>query len=314
VGSKATVAAAGSSMTWMSSMGEMVSLTTNLVKIPFGAAFGIPSTSHWTGACEPPMRQDGSNRWSRDVRLYLWLAFGITWGAGGLALLLGAFRSEVPGQPLHPLHYVAAFGPSIAGVSMAAVTGRWAGVRQLFARAIPSRAGVPWYIVVLAGFPAANFAATWLIGSDALARLPSWDRLLWLVPLTLVLDTGPLGEEFGWRGFALPKFLDRWSPMSAALILGAIWFAWHLPTFFISTLSQSKLSIPLFFVNSVSLSIVMTWLYLRTAGDLFAMILIHVMANYCGAIGIPFIAEVSAEVVMAALIVVGGGLRPPNSA
>ncbi len=248
----------------------------------------------------------------RPLRIYLWLAFGITWGAGGLALLAGAFRPGVAGRPLHPLHYVAAFGPSIAGVIMAAVTRGWAGVRHLVARVIPTWAGVPWYVVVLAGFPAANFVATWLFGSDALTRLPSWDRLLWLLPLTFVADTGPLGEEFGWRGFALPRLLNRWRPLNAALILGAIWFAWHLPTFFISTLSQSQLSIPLFFVNSLALSIVMTWLYLRTMGDLFAMILVHTMANYCGGIGIPFIAEVSAEAALAALIVACGGLRPPN--
>ena len=93
------------------------------------------------------------------------------------------------------------------------------------------------------------------------------------------------------------------------MILGAIWFAWHVPTFFVPTLSQSHLSIPLFFANSVALSIVMTWLYIRTDGDLLVMILVHVMANYCGAIGIPFTAEVLAELTLAALIVACGGLR-----
>jgi membrane protease YdiL (CAAX protease family) len=239
----------------------------------------------------------------RPLRIYLWLAFGITWGAGGLALLAGAFRPESAGRPLHPLHYLAAFGPSIAGVIMTAVTGGWAAVRQLFARVIPTWSGLPWYAAVIVVYPAASLAATWLLAPASLSGLPSWDRLIILVPLTLVTDTGPLGEEFGWRGFALPRLLARWPQLAAAVILGAIWFAWHLPTFFISTLSQSHLSIPLFFVNSVALSILMTWLYVRTKGDLLLMILVHVMANYCGAIGIPFSAEVSAEVVLAVLIV-----------
>jgi hypothetical protein len=87
-----------------------------------------------------PKRGPSSQRWMTFVRnhaegilacdffitvtasfrvLYVWLAFGITWGVGGLALLAGEIR---PGgaSPLHPLHYVAAFGPSIAGVVMAA--------------------------------------------------------------------------------------------------------------------------------------------------------------------------------------------------
>lgn len=245
----------------------------------------------------------------RPLRIYLWLAFGITWGAGGLVLLTGGMRSGAA-HPLHPLHYLAAFGPSISGFIMAAVTGGRTGVRHLLARVVPTWTSMPWYVAVLLGFPAANLAAAWLLDPESLLRLPSWDRLIYLVPLTLVLDTGPLGEEFGWRGFALPRLLHRWQPLAAALILGVIWWAWHLPTFFIQALSQSQLSIPLFLVNSIALSILMTGLYLRTKGDLLLMILIHLMANYCGTIGIPFLAEVSAEVALAALIVGAGGLRP----
>ena len=145
----------------------------------------------------------------RSLRVYLWLAFGITWGAGGLALLTGGIRSGAA-HPLHPLHYLAAFGPSIAGFIMAAATEGWAGVRHLLARLVPTWAGVPWYAAVLLGFPAANLAAAWLLDPNSLVGLPSWDRLICLVPITLVLDTGPLGEEFGWRGFALPRLLRRW--------------------------------------------------------------------------------------------------------
>ena len=57
----------------------------------------------------------------RPLRIYLGLAFGITWGAGGLALLTGGIRSGAA-HPLHPLHYLAAFGPSIAGFIMAGAT------------------------------------------------------------------------------------------------------------------------------------------------------------------------------------------------
>ncbi len=249
----------------------------------------------------------------RPLRVYFWLAFGITWGAGGLGLLVGAFQPGALAPPRHPLYLLAGYGPSIAGVIMAAATEGRAGLRQLFGRAIPTWAGVPWYAAVLVGYPAAAVAASWLLVPHSLIGLPSWDRLISLVPITLVLDTGPLGEEFGWRGFALPRLLRRRSPLPAALIIGGIWFAWHLPTFFIATLSQSRLSIPVFIVNSVSLSILMTWLHLRTRGDLFVMILVHLMANYCGAIGIPFKAEVSAEVALAALIVAGGGLHVQNT-
>jgi hypothetical protein len=244
----------------------------------------------------------------RPLRIYLCLAFGITWGVGGLALLAGEIRRG-GASPLHPLHYVAAFGPSIAGVVMAASTDGWASVRRLLARVVPSRSALPWYVAVLIGFPALNLVAARILAPDFLAHLPPWHRLLYLLPLTLVTDTGPLGEEFGWRGFALPRLLQRRRPLAAALILGVIWWAWHLPTFFIPALSQHQLSIPIFLVNSLALSVIMTWLYQRTRGDLLLMILVHVAANYCGRIGVPFNAEVGAEVACAALIVACGGLR-----
>lgn len=242
----------------------------------------------------------------RPLQLYWLLAFGITWGAGGLALLTGNIRDGA-GHPLHPLHYLAAFGPSIAGFIMAAATEGRAGVRQLLARLVPARGNVPWYAAVLLGFPAASLAAACLLDRDSLSALPSWPRLICLVPITLVLDTGPLGEEFGWRGFALPRLLRRQSPLMAALLLGVIWWAWHLPTFFIHALSQSDLSIPLFFVNVIALSVLMTGLYLRTGGDLLAMILVHLMANWCP---VPFRSEVCAEVALAALVLCAGWLRP----
>lgn len=243
----------------------------------------------------------------RSLRLYWWLAFGITWGAGGLLLLVGDFRSS---RPLHPLHYLAAFGPSLAGIALAAATHGWSGIQRMVGRLRPTGANTPYYAAVLLLFPAANFLASGLLEPESLGRLPSWWRLVCLVPITLALDTGPLGEEFGWRGFALPLLLRRRSPLPAALILGAIWWAWHLPTFFIQALSQSQLSIPLFLLNTVALSVLITGLYLRTRGDLLLMILVHLMANYCGTIGIPFAAEVTAEVALAALVVAAGWLRP----
>ena len=244
----------------------------------------------------------------RPLRIYLWLAFGITWGVGGVALLAGDIRSG-GAMPLHPLHYVAAFGPTVAGLLMAARVDGRDGLRRLLVRALPRTSSLLWYVAVVVGFPGANVIATWLIAPESLATLPSWDRLLFMFPVTMVTDTGPLGEEFGWRGFALPRLLERQRPLLAAVILGVIWWAWHLPTFFIPALSQSQLSVPVFLVNSLALSVIMTWLYRRTGGDLLLMILVHVAANYCGAIGIPFNVEVVTEVVCAALIVVGGGLR-----
>lgn len=238
----------------------------------------------------------------RTVSVYVALAFGITWGAGGLGLLVGAFDAHATPPRLHPLHYLAAFGPSLAGVFMVAHTAGRAGLRDLFRRAVPRWTRLGWYLAAIGGLVGANLLMTKVLAPAALVALPAWPLALRRLPLTFVGDTGPLGEEFGWRGFLLPRLLKRGTAMRAAVISGVIWFAWHLPTFFIATLSQSALSIPLFLANSLALSVLMTALYVRTDGDLFLMLLVHVLANFCGGIGVPFEAEVTAEVLLAVLV------------
>jgi membrane protease YdiL (CAAX protease family) len=46
----------------------------------------------------------------------------------------------------------------------------------------------------------------------------------------ITLFIGPVGEEFGWRGVALPLLQRRFAPLWASLILGTIWGVWHLPS------------------------------------------------------------------------------------
>jgi membrane protease YdiL (CAAX protease family) len=246
----------------------------------------------------------------RPLAWFFALAFAITWGVGGLALLAHALGSGWALSTRNPLYYLAAFGPSVAGLIMAGRLEGRAGVTRLLSRAVPTRAGLPWYVAVMVGFTIVELAAGRLEDPQILTKLPRWDRLLPLLVLTLVTDPGPVGEEFGWRGFALPRLLRRRRPLAAALMLGLVWGLWHLPTFFIPTLSQSRLSFPIFLLNSVALSVIMTWLYRRTDGDLALMILVHLMSNYsAGTLHVPFHADVGAEVACAALIVAAGGLR-----
>jgi membrane protease YdiL (CAAX protease family) len=245
----------------------------------------------------------------RPLHIYFWLAFAITWGAGGLALLAGVYYPKAGLSSSSPLYFVAGYGPTIAGLIMTGYLEGWGGIRRLLARALPVLAHLPWYLAVLVGYPAIDLLAGWFANPGIFKELPRWDHLLWILATTVVTDSGPIGEEFGWRGFALPRMLQRRSPLTATLILGVLWGFWHLPTFFIPTLTQYQLWFPIFLLNSIALSVIMTWLYLRTGGDLLLMILVHLMANYCSYLKVPFNAEVGAEIVCAVIIVAAGGLR-----
>jgi membrane protease YdiL (CAAX protease family) len=105
---------------------------------------------------------------------------------------------------------------------------------------------------------------------------------LWQLPLlfayVLVLG-GPLGEEYGWRGFLLPRLLERRLPALAALIVRVIWSAWHLPLFFIDGTIQSQVGFGWYSLLTMGLSVVYTYLFLMTEGSVVVATLLHTAGN-----------------------------------
>ena len=98
-----------------------------------------------------------------------------------------------------------------------------------------------------------------------------------------LIALGPLGEELGWRGFLLPRLLERFGPLAAGLIVGTIWMAWHIPAFLMSGLPQSNMSFPVFMVGGIALSVFVTWLFIHARQSiLVAGIIPHALANAWG--------------------------------
>ena len=89
-------------------------------------------------------------------------------------------------------------------------------------------------------------------------------------------------EEVGWRGFALPRLQARHSALVAALIVGALWGLWHLPLFFWKGNPMATYSFASWFVGTVALSFVYTWLYDGSKGSLFVVTIFHVLHNTFG--------------------------------
>ena len=93
-----------------------------------------------------------------------------------------------------------------------------------------------------------------------------WMLYVW----TFGVLQGPLGEELGWRGYLLPRLLRQHSPLTASVVLGIIWAAWHFEIFFHSVSADA-----LFFASAVALSILMTVLFLHTRGSVLLAIIMH---------------------------------------
>jgi membrane protease YdiL (CAAX protease family) len=88
-----------------------------------------------------------------------------------------------------------------------------------------------------------------------------------------------IGEELGWRGYALPRLLAERSALTASLILGALWGAWHLPTFFVPGAPQYGLPFSAFVFLTMAYSVLIGWVYVHTEGSVLVATLLHGAIN-----------------------------------
>ncbi|WP_164880557.1 CPBP family intramembrane glutamic endopeptidase [Clostridium manihotivorum] len=99
----------------------------------------------------------------------------------------------------------------------------------------------------------------------------------------IMLFGGGVNEEFGWRGFLLPRLQRKLHPFTASVILGIIWSVWHIPLFAITPDNYLignlgvGLSFTFYVIETIWLTTIFTWLYNRTKGSLLAVILFHTM-------------------------------------
>ena len=179
--------------------------------------------------------------------------------------------------------------PISAGLIMAWITEGRAGMGHLLIHCLQWRAGLQWYLVVLLFIPAILFLGILVMpGAIAAFRVPSPSFLL-TYPLSFVLTlaTAPLGEEPGWRGFALPRLQACHGPLLGTLILGSLWVLWHLPYWLFvpgwAGFGTGLLGFGVPFVKwaalIVAVTIVMTWVCNHSRGSVLLAILFHTSMN-----------------------------------
>jgi hypothetical protein len=169
-------------------------------------------------------------------------------------------------------------GPSIAAILVLGWVSGWPAVRSLLRSAVNARVGRWWWTAVV---PAAVAAVTAILAVLFGADAPSGPDIamaaanaLVTLPIILVLN-GPLGEELGWRGYVLPMFLRRHSPVTATFMLIPLWIGFHLPLILISPDQFGFL----WAATVVGMAFTMTWMHLGSGGSVLLAIVFHAVVN-----------------------------------
>ena len=217
----------------------------------------------------------------RMVIMFFSLAFAISWAIWS-PLIFFPERSD----QLTILPAIGSFGPILAAILTNLIYRDAGGLRQWLRSVFRWRIPFIWYMVgglllaVLQALLHVGLVAA-LGGDLALAIDPPWYYSLVAFPLNVIIATpigSGMGEEPGWRGFALPALLEHLTPLSASIALGAIWGIWHTPLLLSPGWSGRGQGLWLL-IYVIPLSIIYTWLYRKSRGSAIPVILLHSSGN-----------------------------------
>jgi len=222
----------------------------------------------------------------------VWMFFAVTYGFSWIfwlpAVLIArgiTFPSpfiDVFSGPLNP----AAFGPSLAALVLTWQHEGWRGALALLRRGLDVGFGWRWLIIILIGpmmiFGGSIIVATIMSGRAIDLSVIS-DPPFTLIGFFVILFTGgPLQEEFGWRGYALPRLQAHYGSAIASLIVGVAWWLWHAPAVFIPGrfMTNDLLSFGALTIVITLTSFIFTWVYQHTNGSILACLLLRTTMNW----------------------------------
>jgi len=213
---------------------------------------------------------------TKTLLSFLALTFGLSWVPMSLFMLFADQLTPLIGEMsiTNPFFLLAVYAPGLSGIILVWHHYGLKGVGNFFRRLLIWRAPLQWWLFLLLGIPAISYTAAAIKGTiNSPFPFSSWTMVFPALVQSLLL--GPLGEEFGWRGLALPLLQRRFSPFWASIILGVVWAVWHAPAFAMSGTPQSAWSFGPFFLGLIAITVIMTPLFNSSGGSLLIAILYH---------------------------------------
>jgi uncharacterized protein len=156
------------------------------------------------------------------TRYPLWSFFILTFALNLVVTVTQLYVLKIP--QTKPIAILQVLTPTISAIILSAMLGGWKEVLNLISGFTRWRVSWVWYLAafMMTGFPLFIAIAYILLGNPIKGLNP--DTTLWslLGLLGFTFLSGPLSEEAGWRGFALPRLQQRFSALTSSLILGVL--------------------------------------------------------------------------------------------
>ena len=209
---------------------------------------------------------------------FLVLTYGLSWA---LWIPLAIFRDAVSGPLVLTALLIGSNIPSAVAIVLTAIGLGKAATRKLLGQLLIWRVGWGWYLVLLA--PTALVVGTITLvavtrgGPTAALAVPLLNAIFLTAFMTF--PGSALGEEIGWRGYALPRLQSRRTALTASLVVGTLHGLWHLPLWLRGEPDHPLSVYPAFLIQALALSVIYTWLYNSTKGSLLLVVLFHTATN-----------------------------------
>ncbi|GHH31509.1 CPBP family intramembrane glutamic endopeptidase [Streptomyces lanatus] len=226
----------------------------------------------------------------RPLTWFFSLAFLLSWLAWTPYVLsengLGVWHFTFPGgaaaSQLLGVLPGAYLGPIASALLVTGVAEGRRGLRAWRDRMTKLRVSWRWYLAVALSVPAALTLATTALTDRAPVLPPAAVLVAYLPGLLLQMITTGLAEEPGWREFAMPRMQHRYGPLTATLVVGLLWGAWHLPLFLTEWGGGPDVD-PVrtleFMATTLAFSAVMTWVFNRSGESMPLVMLLHTSVN-----------------------------------
>lgn len=215
----------------------------------------------------------------KRIILFIAITFGFSWLMWGLQYL---GQENILPEWFQLFGMFGLFGPFVAFMILTKRDNK--SYKETF-RNLFTKAPL-WTIVFVLVSPMVLSAIAYVVylGTNTGANEPLGVTLLSIIPIALmILFVGGPVEEFGWRGYLLPKLRDKHGFILTVLILGLIHGVWHIPLHYLNGTVQEAIPIYEFLIVTVAITVSYVFVYEYTK-SLIPMIALHWFANLSSAI------------------------------